>query len=315
MPAVDEENCIHCDRCMKVCQLINPPIFREPLSWNQGWAQNEESRTGSTSGGFAYEISKAFLKEGGAVCSCLFEKGEFIFRVTHDADMLERFRGSKYVKSNPADIYEEIRTLIRDGEKVLFIGLPCQSAGLQQYMSLRLAAHSDDENSCRKNLYTIDLICYGTPSRRTLREFLKQQGVEPESCRNIKFRNGCLFEVSADERVFRETLADQSGKMKDQYSDDFHRRINHLEGCYSCQYKRPERVSDLTLGDAWGTSYSLEELSKGISLALPMTDKGEELLSMAGLPLEPIDRRAALENNDHLRCTLPKPEERLRMTK
>ena len=79
--------------------------------------------------------------------------------------MAQKFVGSKYVKSNPIGIYSKIEEHLKAKEKVLFIGLPCQVAGLKNYIK-RL------DKSFQDNLYTVDLICHGTPSPRLLEQFL-----------------------------------------------------------------------------------------------------------------------------------------------
>ena len=47
---------------------------------------------------------------------------------------LEEFRGSKYVKSNQIGIFKEIKNALEQGKIVLFIGLPCQVAGLKKLL-------------------------------------------------------------------------------------------------------------------------------------------------------------------------------------
>ena len=32
---IDEEKCLHCDLCRKVCQNHEPPALKEPLFWKQ----------------------------------------------------------------------------------------------------------------------------------------------------------------------------------------------------------------------------------------------------------------------------------------
>lgn len=64
------------------------------------------------------------------------------------------FAGSKYVKSNPEGSYKKIRKLLSEERTVLFIGLPFQCAALKKAT----------EKSIKGHLYTVDLICHGTPS-------------------------------------------------------------------------------------------------------------------------------------------------------
>lgn len=107
--------------------------------------------------GLATAISEAFVASNGLVCSCAQEGGEFRFHLTSDADYLRRAQGSKYVKSNPLGAYREVREALQGGQRVLFIGLPCQVAAMRNFVGSRLA----------DSLYTIDLICHGSPSPRS----------------------------------------------------------------------------------------------------------------------------------------------------
>ena len=79
------------------------------------------------------------------------------------------------MKSNPTGIYKEIKDRLKREEKVLFIGLPCQVAALRNYISTDLS----------DKLYTIDLICHGTPSPKVLDIFLKQYGLTLSSLKDI----------------------------------------------------------------------------------------------------------------------------------
>lgn len=125
-----------------------------------GTTGNEEN---SSSGGVASAIIKQFVKNGGYVAACLFDKGEFVFQLTNDLNETEMFAGSKYVKSNPVNIYGTVEEKLNAGERVLFIGLPCQVAAVKK------------STGNPGNLYTIDLICHGTPSPKLLDMFLKRE--------------------------------------------------------------------------------------------------------------------------------------------
>lgn len=131
---IDENKCVKCGACEKVCPQLNTPKKNNPLQWYQGWAKSSEIRKNSSSGGAAACITKAFIEDGGYVCSCLFNNGEFNFKIIHTLEEAKSFAGSKYVKSNPSGIHEKIRVLLNENKKVLFIGLPCQVAGLINYL-------------------------------------------------------------------------------------------------------------------------------------------------------------------------------------
>lgn len=98
---IKEDKCIKCNKCYGVCQQNNPVLSRKPIEWYQGWTNNQEDRKKCSSGGLATAISSAFVINGGVVCSCCFRNGKFGFEFAEKTDELQKFVGSKYVKSNP----------------------------------------------------------------------------------------------------------------------------------------------------------------------------------------------------------------------
>ncbi len=268
---IDEAQCLHCDLCRKVCQNHQPPALKSPLFWKQGWAEDVCVRAGSSSGGSAAAITSRFIGDGGYVCSCVFRGGKFVFDVASSADKAGAFKGSKYVKSSPAGAYRKVKDLLARGEKVLFIALPCQAAAMKNYC-----------RGCDENLYLVDLVCHGSPSPRVLGSFLKEKGADPEVLKDITFR-------AVDDYPGGEEIKLVPDGIEDYYTRLFMDAVTYTENCYECRYAAFERVSDLTLGDAWGSDLPVEERKKGISLVLCMTPKGQELLDGAGLFLTDVD--------------------------
>ena len=160
---IDESKCINCHACHQVCQNNILPECKKPVQWKQGWAENKKIREKCSSGGLATAIASSFIEHGGIVWGCVFRNGEFKFESAEKTCELEKFVGSKYVKSNPAGVYKSIKNLLKTGKKNLFIGLPCQVAALKRYVGKNL----------EDKLYTIDLICHGTPSPHVLEIFFE----------------------------------------------------------------------------------------------------------------------------------------------
>ena len=147
---IDIQKCVDCGMCTKVCPRENENKTSQPQWWYQGWTDSS-LRMHASSGGVASAIICAFIEQGGYVASCLFKDGKFQFAITNKMEIARKFAGSKYVKSDPAGIYGEIQSLLKENKKVLFIGLPCQAAALKRFVQ-------DD-----RNLIVVDLICHGTP--------------------------------------------------------------------------------------------------------------------------------------------------------
>lgn len=288
---IDEDACIHCNACHRVCQKNHPAALQESIEWHQGWAV-DEIRSQSSSGGFSSAIEIAFINHGGVVASCKLVDGDYKFVIARNVDELSGFAGSKYVKSNPIGIYKKVKKELIDGHKVLFLGLPCQVSALKNFVGEKLG----------KNLYSIDLICHGTPSIKLLRMALKEYGYDLNQCKYVYFRRNGNFAVRANlKNIVPE-------RCHDFYSTAFLQGIDYTENCYSCYYATGRRVGDLTLGDSWGSELHDEE-QNGISLALVQNDKGKELLAFSGVTLKPVDlEKAKIPNTQLCHPMIKKPE-------
>lgn len=282
---IDETKCVKCNQCYSVCQVNKPSNFMTSIKWYQGWSCDEKVRANASSGGGASALAKAFIEHYGMVCSCTFENGQFGFKIVENIKELDKFTGSKYVKSNPVGIYKEIKKYLDLDKKVLFIGMPCQVAAVKNYLGLKY----------EDNLYTIDLICHGTPSPKILNRYLEENGYDIQEIKNIQFRKKTKFHLYVDgkpvvgERIF------------DPYLKAFLETICYTENCYQCGYAQRKRVSDITLGDAWGSELAEREQEKGISLFLCQSKKGIQLLEQSNIYLEHIDLQKAVDANVQLK--------------
>lgn len=291
---INEAKCINCSLCHNICQNNDTIDLAKPIKWYQGWAEDEEVRAGGSSGGAASALMLAVVESGGYVCSCTFKDGQFVFDVTNSRDEISKFKGSKYVKSNPQGAYKKVKELLKQGEKVLFIGLPCQVAAVKLFVGDKL----------QDNLYTADLICHGTPSPQLLQVFLKQYDYELKDLTDIKFRLGTTYQVLNGSKGITTTGA------SDSYSISFLNGLNFTDNCYTCNYARSNRVSDITLGDSWGSELPVEEQRKGISLMLCQTQKGIELIEHCGMHLLNVDIINAISSNRQLSAPMSKPSAR-----
>lgn len=290
---IDEESCVLCNQCYHVCPQNHLPMLTKPKEWKEGWA-DDSIRARSSSGGVATAIMKAFINEGGCACSCLFENGEFVFKIIDNQESLGIFTGSKYVKSNPKMIYREIKNKLTEHQKLLFIGLPCQVSALKNYVG----------NQLTENLYTIDLICHGTPSSNLLDLFLKKYGTSLEKMKDIQFRQKTNFNIYSDYH----SLVPKG--MTDEYTIGFLNGIFYTENCYECRYARIDRIGDVTLGDSWGSELAQNERRKGVSLVLCQTKKGKQLLEWSDLQLKDVNLDKAISANRQLEHPSIKPAKR-----
>lgn len=289
---IDEARCVNCGKCKKVCPNNQPTYKNNPIAWNEGWASGD-IRAASSSGGAASAMMKHFIEYGGYVAACTFKQGEFVFEITNKTEDIAHFAGSKYVKSNPIGIYAKVVERLKEGEKVLFVGLPCQVAAMKNSI-----VGLDTEK--KENLYTVDLICHGSPSPHILRMALGEKGVDIKKLTNIRFRNKTDFHLSSKNGALQYKALTPAG-VTDMYTYAFLSSLDYTENCYSCQYATVERVADVTIGDSWGSDLSDNEQRKGISLLLSQTDKGISLVKNSGMQLKEVDIDKAIAANHQLR--------------
>lgn len=286
---IDEEICIDCGICVQVCQNNKQLHLKQPQGWYQGWIDDKTLREKSSSGGAAKALSMQFISEGGVVVSCCFQNGTFGFEAVEDEEMLEKFTGSKYVKSNPAGVYKKVQKLLKQRRKVLFIGLPCQVGALKNVVG-------ESEHL----LYTVDLICHGTPSLELLKDYLALHKFDLSSLNSISFRHKGVFGLAQNQ-----VPISQPGSV-DNYLLAFLCGLDYTDNCYECKYAGIKRVSDITIGDSWGSDLSAEEQRRGISIMLCQTVKGEQLLKNSKMKLFPVDLNHAVSVNDQLRAPTAK---------
>lgn len=261
IPAVDGEKCIECGACRKVCPMLSNVSFHEPYEAYAVWSKEQNDVIRSSSGGAAAVFSRYFLENCGVVCGAVVRKGVTQHICIENTEELNLLRGSKYVQSDIGNCYCQIRNYLRKGRKVLFIGTPCQSAGLQTFLGKDYS-----------ELITVDLICHGTPPQKYLTEHLRSQGVDFD---RFSFRGEFDWYLTAYQE---DKIVYQRQRLRDRYFLAFLEGLSYRDNCYSCRYARKERVSDLTIGDFWGLDRNsmLHQYDGRVSLVLPCTPKGKE---------------------------------------
>jgi len=270
-PKIDQTTCIDCGLCVKICPVNNKLKLEEPKKVYAGWSNEIKEQELSSSGGLATEISRQVLKHGGIVYGASFKDNCTVehIRIEH-ANQLEEIRGSKYVQSNIGKTYKECKKDLLDKFQVLFIGTPCQIAGLKNYLRKPYS-----------NLLTIDIICHGVPSQKMLKEFVysKTKILSPIQ---VSFRSSgqfpYLFAIKSNNKILYKSILFSNDNIYNSYYDAFLRCISFRNSCYSCPYAKKERVGDLTLGDFWGLGdeipFNENRKNKGVSLVLINSEKG-----------------------------------------
>lgn len=262
IPEIDEKLCVSCNACKKVCPAEQQPKLRKPLSAFAVCSREKADTKLSSSGGAAAVFSRKTIEKNGVVFGAAYKDNTVKHIMAEALQDIEMLRGSKYVQSSIGNTYQEVRRLLKEQRKVLFIGTPCQVAGLICFMG--------EEND---NLITVDLICHGTPPIKYLDEHLKHQLTQQWT--DVTFRGKYDFFLTA---YNGSKIIYQKKRYCDLYFSSFLKGLTYRDNCYHCRYACPERASDITIGDFWGIDHStLKNKYDGrISLVLTNTEKGEE---------------------------------------
>ena len=296
IPSIDEAQCIDCGACTRVCPQNNQSTFRSIQACYAAQTKQPSDREVSASGGIAAGFYRFFLSlENSVVYGAKFDPDLTLRQIacTNTKDF-EAFRTSKYTQSFVGTTYSEVKNNLREGKHVLYIGTPCQIDGLLHFLG-----------ESPQNLLTIDLICHGVPPVRYLKEYAKHicrdQNVNYATFRGKDDYILCFFHD--DKKLYKKR------RELDYYFNAFLEGVICRDNCSTCAYARPERISDITIGDFWGLHReTLQQDLKGrISTILVNTSKGADYLAQCKdlFLLEPREIEEAIQGNSQLKAPQP----------
>lgn len=277
-PSVGQDKCIDCQLCYKTCPNNREQIFHSPQKVWAAWSNDDKIRLTSASGGIACELYKYWLRKGGVATGVVYDRDEGChFILMEDERYINDVQNSKYTFSKTNGIYKIVKEKLQSGVSVLFIGVPCQVAGLYGYLKKDYP-----------NLTTVDIICHGMPPSAYLEQHIEliEKEKKDHACR-LFFRDPKYYTYTytftlynvASKVFYKKKVLDT-----DNYQLGYHRALIYRENCYQCQYARKERIADLTLGDfsGLGRIAAFEQDKHNVSCVLQNTDKGAELLNAVG---------------------------------
>ena len=267
-PHVASSICIDCGRCLLVCPRIYKKTSQGILYAGIKHISINKRRV-ATSGGFFDVVAQYFLDNGGVVFASTFDENMSVryFRLDHIED-IKKYHGSKYVSSELSlSVITEMEEILKE-KNVLFVGTPCQCAGIKN-----LFQHND-------RLYILDFYCHGVPGPAIWEKYIKRLARRNGGkITDYQFRN--KKDGWHNSGVYYCT---QWGGIWKKIGEDIFTRWYFVKGmyresCYYCQFRSIKRAGDITMGDFWG----IEKIDPGfdddlgVSLLSINSQKGMEL--------------------------------------
>lgn len=261
--------------------------------------QDREVRRRSSSGGVFFRLAEAVIRDGGTVFAAeTAADGRVVHGSFASMEETEPFLGSKYVQSDMGGCFRQAKERLEEGKPVLFVGTPCQMAGLAAYL-----------NKPYDNLLTADFICHGVPSPKVWQAYLGEAG-GGKAVRRVSFRDKRTGWERYSLAIEWEDGSTQCGDIEeDPYLLGFRSNLFLRPSCHRCRFKEFSHCTDLTLGDFWMVQKLYPALydNQGTSLVLVHSEKGARVLRRIseGMTVQETSAESAAAYNTMLTESAP----------
>lgn len=270
-PDIDIMKCIDCRNCARVCPVQNGLKFYDSSIAYAMRNNNNEIVSKSSSGGVISAISEEILKNG-VVYGAAFDDNFELKHVRVDTlSNMTKIRKSKYLQSEIAHCFAQIKQDLKNEKQVLFIGTPCQVAAVNSLFGM------DDR------LFTVSIVCHGVPSpshwKAYKQELEKKHG---SRLKNFDFRDKSTgWKAYSIAYEFENGYKHVENPIDNAYMRDFYHNKSLRASCGNCSFKAGASGADITVGDFWGlkTLGSTLDDDKGVSVVVVHSCKGRALLN------------------------------------
>lgn len=304
-------NCVLCGKCVKVCPVLDKAHTNVKDQQYIGCLDKDKVRRNSgSSGGVFGLLAQYCLDNNYWVAGAAFDDNRQLkHKVINDESILDSLKKSKYLQSDCSCTYKRIQELQKAGDKVLFVGTPCQCNALLNCFTKR-----------PENLVVVDFACHGVPSQDFFDKCI-QFFEEKNACKVVTyaFRHKPK-RYTSPQNYYIEYEKDGSIHHTDgmYYQEPFYyafqKRISLRKSCYSCKWANTQRVSDITLADFWGVESVTTRWDRTDtpSLIICNTERGREMFAKIEELLDflIVHEKESIEKNASLKAPTEMPVER-----
>ena len=285
LPHIDKDKCVNCGLCEEVCDFKRSEHVGNDMQQAFSLVHHDKQVIErSSSGGAFTALSDKMLGKGGVVFGATYDDDfNVIHSVAFTAEERDRMRGSKYVQCNPRMSYRDVKKFLAD-RPVLFVGTPCQCAGLKSYLKTNY-----------DNLIVVDFLCHGVPSNKMFKEHIAYIGKRHKgqpvdyTFRTKKYGWNSYANVITFAELFQNQnsyakkqrrVQEDSSWLAQAFLTFFAVNLSLRPSCFNCPYRNNHRPSDITIGDFWQIEYLTGKKDKdGVSFVTANSPKGEALLA------------------------------------
>lgn len=276
-PKIDLKLCINCKKCESVCPVIvgNKEITNVPLVY-AAYNLDEKIRTESSSGGIFSLIANEILSQGGVVFGAIYDNQ---YKVKHvciqELSDLSVLRGAKYAQSELNDCFIDVQQRLNAKQKVMFVGTPCQIAGIKTFLKKEY-----------ENFFTVDFVCHGVPAPSVWEKYVQYRakkdndGILPTNINLRSKKTGWSKYRYSNQYIYGNGKSYSALSGEDLFMRLFVGDYINRTSCENCHFKGYKRESDITLGDFWGIWDIDPDLddNKGVSLVMIHSDIGRDMM-------------------------------------
>ena len=273
-PVIDEQLCVDCGLCEKICPVINAKEIDRPyLKTFAGYSKDDAILMNCTSGGFITALSMKVIERGGAVAGVRYcaDYTRSEYYLAQKVEELADFSGSKYVQSEKNDIYRQVEYELKQGREVLFVGCPCEIYSLKRYLKRSY-----------ETLLCCELVCMGVSSYRiaeAYKHYVEKKYHDTLIKINARSKKKGWF-VPHLEEVYGTYGRTRCNTLFGTYLG-YGMQVYNRPSCFSCRFRGTNGVGDLRVGDFWGIKESDPFWNKnGVSCIFVRTLKGLDALTM-----------------------------------